>query len=600
MTEAPTPSSPSPPPAPPPEHEPTLDEPALDASPTESGTDSAGLSINEFLTDGALAMLCRELSQLTGQHVELRDERDHLIVPIDDDPIDADAPQRWHVLDVADAPPVPGNAERIPLAIEGHTIGTIILAPNPDPNAAPTPVADVEARVRRTLELLASTGSELCRDVLELRHRVKELGVLYRLSALLAARTPVDDMLAAALDSALGALNLDAGAVVLLPDDADGVPVSDNEEDLRTVTSSGLSEAWINSPMPLSRGRLFDRIALGGEVLVVEDLAQDPRVLEPDQCEDERVRTFIAAPMVVRDRPIGLIRLYSRTVRHFSEGEKRLLRSIGEQSAAAVAQARLLLAQKHERRMERQLALASDVQHRMLPRELPRFPGIDVAARSVASYELAGDFYDLFDVGGSLGVVVGDVVGKGVAAALLMSAVRASLRAHVQNVYDIDEVMARVNRAMCADTLDNEFATLWYGTIDPNTRVLTYASAGHDPPFIVRSHPGKPPTHESVHPLGIGGLVLGIDPEQDYHRFIHKLEPGDVLIALTDGITDARNFDNERFGWTRLVQSVIETLTETPSASAAHILEQVFWNLRRFAGLRKQVDDETLVVLRIS
>jgi sigma-B regulation protein RsbU (phosphoserine phosphatase) len=568
--------------------------PAVD--PAGDPMESAGLSINEFLTDGSLARLCRELATLTGFHVELRDERDRLILPSEAD--DADGPDRWRVIDADQAPAVPTSAERIPLEIEGHVIATLVLAPGDAPAALSGD--DAEPRVRRALELLASTGSELCRDVLELRHRVKELGVLYRLSALLSARTPVEDMLAAALDSALGALGLDAGAVVLLPDDADGVPVSNDEAELRTIASVGLSDAWLNSPMPLSRGRLFDRIALDGEVLVVEDLAEDARVLEPDQCEAEGVRSFIATPMLSRDRPIGLIRLYSRTVRHFSEGEKRLLRSIGEQSAAAVEQARLIMAQKHERHMERQLRLASDVQGRMLPRELPRLPGIDVAARSVASYELAGDFYDLFDVGGSLGIVVGDVVGKGVAAALLMSAVRASLRAHVQNVYDIDEVVARVNRAMCADTLDNEFATLWYGTIDPSTYTLTYASAGHDPPFVIRCPDGGPPSHEHVHPLGVGGLVLGIDPEQEYHRFIHKLHKGDVLVALTDGITDARSFDNERFGWTRLVQSVIDTLTESPDASAAHILEQVFWNLRRFAGLRKQVDDETLVVLRLS
>lgn len=567
--------------------------PAEPESPVEH-TRSAGLSINEFLTDGSLSMLCRELAQLTGYAVELRDEQDRLIVPNDD----AARPERWRIIDPDDARPVPADADRIPLAIEDHTIATLVLSRDRDAD----PVEDREARdhLRRTLELLASTGSELCRDVLELRHRVKELAVLYRLSALLAARTPVEQMLAASLDSALDALSLDAGAIVLLPDDADGVPISDDEAELRTITSVGLSESWLNSPMPLSRGRLFDRIALGGEVLTVADLWSDPRVLEPDQCAAEPVRSFIAAPMLVHQRPIGLIRLYSRTIRRFSETEKRLLRSIGEQSAAAVEQAHLLIAQKHERRMERQLRLASDVQTRMLPRRLPEFPGIDVAARSVPSYELAGDFYDLFDVGGSLGVVVGDVVGKGVAAALLMSAVRASLRAHVQNVYNLDEVIARVNRAMCADTLDNEFATLWYGVLDPRTRELTYASAGHDPPFIIRAGADQAPTHENVHPLAVGGLVLGIDPAQTYQRAVHRLQRGDVLVALTDGITDARNYENERFGWNRLVQSVIDTLTESRNASAGHILEQVFWNLRRFAGLHKQVDDETLVVLRVT
>ncbi|MEM1186052.1 MAG: GAF domain-containing SpoIIE family protein phosphatase [Planctomycetota bacterium] len=562
--------------------------------PDGRGGAHSGLSLTEFLTDGALAMLCSELAHLTGLGVELRDEGDRLIVPLDDAGPDG---RLWRVLGEDESPPVAERSERAPLTIEGNVIATIVFDAMPDGDSEDTDEAT--ERTRRVVELLASTGSELCRDVLELRHRVKELGVLYQLSSLLAARTPVDSMLATALDAAIDALGLDAGAVVLLPDDADGVPVSDDETELRAIASSGLSDNWLKSPLPLSRGRLFDRVALDGEVLAVEDLWADARVLEPDQARAEGVRSFIVTPLLVRERPIGLIRLYSKSPRQFSESEKRLLRSIGEQSAAAVEQARLLIAQKHERRMERQLRLASEVQHRMLPRDLPALPGLDVAARSVPSYELAGDFYDLFDVGGSLGVVVGDVVGKGVAAALLMSAVRASLRAHVENVYNIDDVLGRVNRAMCADTLDNEFATLWYGVVDPSSRQLTYASAGHDPPFVVRVRDGKPPTHESVHPLGVGGLVLGIDPEQEYHRFTHQLEAGDVLVALTDGITDARNFDNERFGWTRLVQSVIDTLNEDPSTDAARILDQVYWNLRRFAGLRNQVDDETLVVLRV-
>ncbi len=555
----------------------------------------AGLSIHEFLTDGSLSRLCTELGELTGLEVELRDERERLIVPVTPAPADGHA---WRVLDEAESGPIPPDADLLPMRIEDQTIATLVLRAGP-PEGAPREAEQIRARVRSVLELLGLTGTELCRDVLELRHRVKELGVLYRLSAMLAARTPMDSMLDAALEAAISALGLDAGSIVLLPEDADGVAVSNDEADLVVKASMNLSKDWVESPIPLSRGRLFDRILLNGEVLIVEDLQSDARVLQPERAEREGLRSFIGAPMIMHGRPMGLIRLYSRALRRFSAAEQRLLQSIGEQGGAAVHQARLLEAQKHDRAMERQLRLASDVQRRMLPRDLPRIAGLDVAARSDPTYELAGDFYDLFEVGGALGMVVGDVVGKGVAAALLMSAVRASLRAHVQNVYDIDEVVARVNRAMCADTLDNEFATLWYGVVEPNTLRLTYASAGHDPPFVIRTEPGRAPTHDDVHPLAIGGLVLGIDASQSYPKFVHELRPGDVLVALTDGMTDARDFSGQKFGWTRLVQSVLDTLAETPDATASHVLEQVFWTVRRFVGLRRQVDDETLVILRV-
>jgi sigma-B regulation protein RsbU (phosphoserine phosphatase) len=234
----------------------------------------------------------------------------------------------------------------------------------------------------------------------------------------------------------------------------------------------------------------------------------------------------------------------------------------------------------------------------MLPTVLPGPPGVDIAARSEASTELAGDFYDAFMIEGRVGLLVGDVVGKGVAAALMMSAVRASLRAYAHGSVEVDEVMTLTNEAMCRDTLDNEFATLWYGVLDPATGDLDYASAGHDPPFVVRVPTDRPVDETDVRPLGVGGLVLGVDPVQHYAAFRHRLEPGDVLIAYTDGLTDARTFDDEKFGWSRLLHSVIALLRDEPDASAERVLEHVMWDVRRYVGLREQVDDETMLVMR--
>ncbi|MBX3361984.1 MAG: serine/threonine-protein phosphatase, partial [Phycisphaeraceae bacterium] len=136
-------------------------------------------------------------------------------------------------------------------------------------------------------------------------------------------------------------------------------------------------------------------------------------------------------------------------------------------------------------------------------------------------------------------MVVGDVVGKGIAAALLMSHVRATLRAHVQDVYHIDEVMRRVNRALCRDTLESEFASAWYGVVDPQSLRLTYVSAGHEPPFLIRrATPGTPP---DVTELRGGGLVLGIDAAESYERIPFQLQKGDIVVAYTDGLMDVRN-----------------------------------------------------------
>ncbi len=555
-------------------------------------------SIREFLSDGSLARLCHELSQLLGVSIELRDESGHPIVP-------GDQGAPWRVLDAA--PPAPAGSQQIPLVLgkdqlggrgqngEMERIGSIVLMPG-----VPRVNADAWEQVAHALTHVAAAVSELCTDDEELRHRIKEIGALYRLSGLLVqARGGVEQILQIALESALDALGLDCGNVVLLPENADGV-AKESEEDLRHAAASGLSDAWIHSPLPLSRGREFDRLALRGEAVMSENLTEDPRVLIPEQVRAEGVVAFLSAGLVVRGRPIGVIRLYGKSARTFNEWDKRLIRSIGNQAAAAVDQARLFRIEDHEKLVQRQLSIASDVQRRMLPRSLPSAPGIDIAARYEPSLELGGDFYDAFELGNQIGMVVGDVVGKGIAAALLMSHVRATLRAHVQDVYHIDEVMRRVNRALCRDTLESEFASAWYGVVDPQSLRLTYVSAGHEPPFVIRRKDGT--GAPEVLELRGGGLVLGIDPTEPYERTVFELKRGDVVVVYTDGLMDARNFAGEKLGRQRLEEAVRDLVAREPAGtvSAARVMEHLMWTVRQFTGLMPKPDDITIVTLRVS
>jgi sigma-B regulation protein RsbU (phosphoserine phosphatase) len=256
--------------------------------------------------------------------------------------------------------------------------------------------------------------------------------------------------------------------------------------------------------------------------------------------------------------------------------------------------------QQREQRIQRQVQLAADVQRRMLPRRVPQIPALDVAARYVPSFELGGDFYDFFELGANFGVAIGDVVGKGIAAALLMASVRASLRAHVQDVYHIDEVLSRVNAALCRDTLDNEFATLWYGVIDTEKLRMTYSAGGHEPPMVFRVPPGAAPgTAAAIEELSIGGMAVGIDPLQVYQRGTYDLRAGDVFVAYTDGVTDTLDFSGKKFGKQRLRQVVLKLLADEPEAGASRIADHILWQLRQFAGILERPDDQTLVVVRV-
>jgi phosphoserine phosphatase RsbU/P len=236
------------------------------------------------------------------------------------------------------------------------------------------------------------------------------------------------------------------------------------------------------------------------------------------------------------------------------------------------------------------LRLASVVQRRMIPAQPPSLPGLDIAAEYVPCFELGGDFYDFLPLpNDNLGLGVCDVVGKGVRASLLMASIRASLRAHADNVYAMSEVMAKVNRDLCADSLSSDFATLFYAVIDARTRRMTYANAGHVYPLLVRDG--------QVCPLDTGGGVLGIDASAAWEHDSFVLQAGDVVLACSDGLTEAMDFHDEQFGTERFEQSSLRAVAEQDTADA--ILKHVLWEMHRFSGLHESCDDLTLVAVKV-
>ena len=540
---------------------------------------SVGYSLRDYWTTGTISSLCDAVTDLGQITIELRDERG-LVLDSNSFPKDQGIVR-----------PIPEGALVKPILVADESVGSIIIYPHTD---------RVDDKAYKTIErighFIAMTASEICADVSQLRYRIEETGVLYKLSSLLAKGGRVKDMLGLTLELAIEVLELDAGAIMLLPEDAVGIAREDIENELERSAAIGLSEEWLNNPVPLSKGRIFDRLSLAGEVVTSEKLSRDDRVLVPDESIDEGLVSFVGTGMVFDQRPIGVIRLYSRLPRVFSSAEQNLIRSISESAAAAVEQARLLKLQAHQRRTERSLRIAGAVQKRMLPEQTPRFENIELAGRYRPSQEIGGDFYDLFVVRDQLGVLVGDVVGKGVVAGLLMCAVRATIRAYAELFDDVSRVMVRTNNAVCRDTIVSEFVTIWYGMIDPQTLEMRHVNAGHEPPMLVRKHKDQ----WQIQSLQGSGLVVGVLENEEYTMHTTQLHKGDFLIAFTDGITDAINFDMQRFRKSKLEQSIIEFLNETPDPSAQQVLERIFWSIRQFVGLQHQADDETLVVVKIT
>jgi serine phosphatase RsbU (regulator of sigma subunit) len=455
------------------------------------------------------------------------------------------------------------------------------------------------AHIKRSLVLLASSVCDVCEAQVSLSRRVRELDALLRLSGLLSGAGDLDELLNVALDLAMQVLRADAGSIAVIEEEPGGGP--DGRGPV-VKFRRGLSEQWIAATTPLSRGGLLRQAALAGQIISVEDLRTDARIADHQRVTEEGLCSLLTTGLLDQSaggRPIGLIRLYTRSPRTFTEEEGELLRAIAEHAASAVTNARLRTMRQQDENMKRQVRLAAAVQRRMLPRAMPNTPPFDVAAHYAPSFDLGGDFYDFIELGGHLGILVGDVVGKGVPAALLMSAVRASIRAYAQDLYHIDEVLSRVNRALARDTQDNEFATVWYGVADPQTLRLTYCGAGHDWPLLVRVPRDRRVEEKELQRLTADGMALGIDESQKYPKGMVQLQERDVLLAFTDGLHDATNFEGKRFGGTRLRNSLLGVLAEEPEATAARIVDHVVAQVRQHTGLSGRGDDVTVVVMRV-
>jgi sigma-B regulation protein RsbU (phosphoserine phosphatase) len=579
-----------------------------------------GTRLRDFVTDGSVAGLCDEMSLLLGVPIWLRDQNGEVIIPeatlrpgsdsadkypwsiVSEKVGRARAQQRVGWFEPDSDAPARSEVFTVPLKISTGTLGAIAACLPVEPpaggaDASGTKHAHRLAHIKRSLQLLASSVCDVCEAQVALSKRVRELDALFRLSSLLSAAAEPDDLLGVALDLAMEVLRVDAGSIAVIEDGPGGGGPDGRGPVMKA--HRGLSDGWVNSTMPLSRGGLLRQAALAGEAIAVEDLSTDSRIADHERIRSEGLCSLLTTGLLDQGRPIGLVRLYTKRPRVFTESEGELLRAIADHAASAVTSARLRSLRAQDEAMKRQVRLAASVQRRMLPRTLPKIKPFEVAAHYAPSFDLGGDFYDFLELGGHLGILIGDVVGKGVPAALLMSSVRASLRAHAQGVYHIDEVLSRVNKALVRDTLDNEFATVWYGVADPQTLRLTYCSAGHDWPLLVHVPKDRKVEEKDLERLTADGMALGIDETQKYPKGMFQLRERDVVIAFTDGVHDATNFEGKRFGGTRLRNAVLDLLREEPEASPSRVVDHVLAVLRQYTGMSGRGDDMTLVVMRV-
>lgn len=359
-----------------------------------------------------------------------------------------------------------------------------------------------------------------------------------------------------------------------------------------------------NPELKVAVARLRDRVGEVGEIrisrsVIDEVVANGKSVLTSDAQADPRfaggtvmlqgVRSVLAVPLGVGNNVFGIIYADSPLAEgRFTEDHLKVLTTLASVAAIRVENARLTEEQMERERLEREQQVASEIQQRFLPATAPTVPGYELQGISFPCYEIGGDYYDFIQrEDGKLVVALGDVSGKGTAAALLMSSLHAAVHAQADIHDSLVKTIGAVNRYLVDSIPANRFVTLFYAELDPQNGSLSFLNAGHNPPLIVH-------TGGTMEQLASGGLPLGIMSNADFREGRTKLYPGDVLVIYSDGVSEAVNPNGEEFGPTRLYEVVARNL----DASAGGIRDRIESALTKFCQGTPAADDITLVIVK--
>lgn len=341
--------------------------------------------------------------------------------------------------------------------------------------------------------------------------------------------------------------------------------------------------------VPLHRG-ITGTAAGERRSVLVGDVRKDSRYIECDS--GVTVRSELVVPLLLQDRLIGVLDLESTELHAFTAEQEMLLSTLSSYVAIALENARLYEeSRRNEQRLQNELDTAREIQRQLLPKGAREIPGLDLAAAYVPARELGGDFYDLLSYGeGRIALALGDVSGKGTAAALFGSLTIGMLREQVMDHRSAPaEMLARLNRGLHATRLDARFVALLFAVYDASNRELSVASAGGPYPLLVRT--------AQASEVRVQGIPLGLLPDTAYEHTTLALQPGDLVLFASDGILESQNAEQEEFGAERLAA----LLARVPAdASAEQIATDVLCATDHHAGPGVPPhDDRTLLVLRI-
>ena len=340
----------------------------------------------------------------------------------------------------------------------------------------------------------------------------------------------------------------------------------------------------IKSELAVGQG-LVGYAAQHKEAVLVPDVSRDPRYIELNP----ETRSELVVPLIYQDRVIGVLDLEHTRRGYFTDDHRRTLTTLAAQIAISLENARLYeQVHRQERRLERDLALAHELQIRLLPPSVPQLNNLEIAAQFVPARAIGGDLYDFLRYSiGRTGILVGDVSGKGSPAALYAALVSGILRSHAAVEPSPAEMLSAVNLSLGERRIEAQFVSIIYAVWDDPARTLQVANSGLPRPIYCRE--GKTEIIEAT------GLPLGLFEDADYDELRFEAHPGDVFVFFSDGILDAQSRSGELFGRER----VHEIVSRCSSESAKAVVDSIFEAVNQHAAGVEAFDDQTVVALRV-
>lgn len=409
------------------------------------------------------------------------------------------------------------------------------------------------------------------------------LAVISRVSVALLSSLSLDETLNQVLDFIFEALPADHGYLMLFEKMS---PQAEHELICKAQKTRKPSQAQTEVKISHS---ISEQVLKQGSSVLTSDAQQDPRFQQQHSIVLSGIRSVMAVPLAIEGRILGMIYVDSSFgTNRFTEPQLQLLTLIAGVAAIRIENTRLLELQAEQERLANELSVASEIQLRLHPANPPRIPGYDMIGVSFPCYEVGGDYFDFIErKDGRHVVALGDVSGKGTGAALLMSSLHAAVRAYITTPASANEIVSQINQYIYDNTPSNRYITFFYSELNPKTHELTFVNAGHNPPLLVRAS-------GQVEKLDAGGFPVGIMPFGTYEQSAIGMQPGDVMIVYSDGVTESVNEDGDEFGEERLIDVMRKNLTRT----AAGVRDRIDEALTRFVGKAKSVDDLTMVIVK--